>query len=537
MIRKINKIILTVFSIVVLGSCSDFLDRDSLVGLSEGELWKTQNDAILGANALYDPNREFINSIVIYGMMDDFSDISYQSWATGLTTGLFPANASLYSNSWGIFYKGIYRANTVLKKVPAISMNGDVKKRVLGEARFFRGFYYFKLWDYFGSIPLYDEAMNVDEAYKPRSTDKETYDFIVADMTEAYNLLPSSYTGTDKGKATKWAALAIRGKAHLWAKEYEKAAADFKLLMDNSDRKLATDYYSLFRAAGNNNSEVIFDVQYVAIQGYGIATDRNYGNARGITTGAQRTRPTNELVNAYEMIDGTAFDFKNFTNAAGSVFNPDNAEDWNDEASVRKLFENRDPRLQQGIVVPWSTYIGKGDISYLYRYPVVASDPNAYVPVWTNGSYAWRKFVEAGSTYALQDNMPINFPVIRLADVILMYAESQNEALGSPDQSVYDAVNAVRKRAGMPNLPMGLSKTQMTERIRHERMVELCGEGQRYSDIRRWKIGKDVVDGVWMNTFTGVRIRQRGFPDNYYLWPIPQSEIDLNPLLVQNPSW
>ena len=119
---------------------------------------------------------------------------------------------------------------------------------------------------------------------------------------------------------------------------------------------------------------------------------------------------------------------------------------------------------------------------------------------------------------------------------MLMYAEAQNEAVGV-DQSVYNAVNAVRARAGIKELPAGLNQVQMREKIRHERMVELCGEGQRYSDIRRWKIAKDVVDGVWMTEFTGVNIRQRGFPDHYYLWPIPQKEVDLNPALEQNPGW
>ncbi|MCD2424018.1 RagB/SusD family nutrient uptake outer membrane protein [Niabella pedocola] len=533
----IKKIMIATLSVLVLGSCNKFLDRNSLVGLSEGDFWKSEQDAVTGINAIYNANREFTNSIVIYGMMDDFTDISYQSFATGLTTGVFPANASFYSTSWGIFYKGIYRANTALKKVPEIQMNESVKNRTLGEAAFFRGYFYFKLWDYFGGVPLYDYPMNVDESFKPRNTEKEVYAFIVKDMTDAYALLPGSYDAANKGRITKWAALAMRGKAHLWAKEYEKAAADFKELMEKSDRTLVGDYHTLFRVAGNNNSEVIFDVQYVAQQGNGLATDRNYGNARGATTGSQRTRPTPKLVNEYEMKDGTPFDFANFKNAQGTVFNPDNAADWKDEASVRKLFENRDPRLQKGIVVPWSTFNGKGGIDYLYRFPVVTSDPAAYVPVWTNGSYAWRKFVETGSVYTLQDNMPQNFPLIRLADVMLMYAEAKNESAGVPDQSVYDAVDAVRIRAGMPRLPAGLNKEQMRERIRHERMVELCGEGQRYSDIRRWRIARDVVDGVWMTEFTGVKIRQRGFPDNYYLWPIPQSERDVNPNLTQNPGW
>lgn len=531
-----KKIITSIIaSVFFLSSCSDFLDRNSLVGLSEGDFWKSQEDAIMGVNSLYNTNREFTNSIVIYGMMDDFTDIAYQSWATGLTTGNFPTNAVFYETSWGIFYKGIYRANTAIKQIPGIEMNETMKNRTLGEAKFFRGYFYFKLWDYFGGVPLYDYPMNIDEAYEPRNSEQEVYEFIVKDMTDAISLLPESYGQSDKGRATKWAALAMRGKAHLWAKQYAKAAADFKELMENSDRKLVDDYHTLFRVAGNNNSEVIFDVQYVAESGHGIATDRNYGNAGGATSGSQRTRPTPELVNAFEMIDGTPFDFKNYKNAQGTTFDPNNPEDWNDEASVRKLFENRDPRLHKAIIVPWSEFEGKSG-TLLYKFPVDKTDPNALVPVWANGSYSWRKFVETGSVYTLQDNMPLNFPLIRLADVMLMYAEAQNEAVGA-DQSVYDAVNAVRKRAGVKELPAGLSQSQMRERIYHERMVELCGEGQRYSDIRRWKIAKDVVDGVWMTEFTGVKIRQRGFPDNYYLWPIPQKEMDLNPNLVQNPGW
>ena len=275
MIKKINKIVLVLLALGTLGSCKDFLDRNSLVGLSEGDFWKSEQDAVMGVNAIYDANREFTSSIVIYGMMDDFTDIAYQSFATGLTTGVFPANAAFYSTSWGIFFKGIYRANTVLKHVPGIQMNGSMKNRLLGEATFLRGYYYFKLWDYFGGVPLYDNPMNVDEAYLPRNTDREVYEFIVKDMTDAYGLLPESYDAANKGRATKWAALAMRGKAHLWAKEYAKAAADFKELMEKSDRRLLQDYHTLFRVAGNNNSEVIFDVQYIAEAGRGIATDRN----------------------------------------------------------------------------------------------------------------------------------------------------------------------------------------------------------------------------------------------------------------------
>lgn len=536
--KKINKLIIISLTVCLLVSCKkDFLDRNSLVGLSENAIWTSEKNAEMGINAIYDANREFTNSIVIYGMMDDFTDISYQSFATGLTTGQYPANAAFYATSWGIFYKGINRANTAIEKLPGIEMNEDVKNRMLGEAKFLRGYFYFKLWDYFGGVPLYDEPVDIKNALKARNTDEEVYQFIVKDMTDAYGLLPGSYGQADKGRATKWAALAMRGKAHLWAKEYQKAADDFKVVMDQSDRSLVSDYQSLFHVSGNNNSEVIFDVQYVALKGYGVATDRNYGNAMGATTGSQRTRPTPKLVNSFEMNDGTPFDFNNFTNADGETFNPDNPADWQDETSVRKLFENRDPRMNMSVVVPWSTFNGRGGIDFLYKFPVDNTDPTAYVPVWANGSYAWRKFVETGSVYTLQDNMPVNIPLIRLADVILMYAEAKNESLGTPDSEVYDAIDTVRHRAGMPDIPDGLTKEEMRDRIQHERMVELCGEGQRYSDIRRWRIAEDVVDGVWMTEFTGVNIRQRGFPERFYLWPIPQSEMDINPNLVPNPGW
>ncbi|SCD19145.1 SusD domain protein [Proteiniphilum saccharofermentans] len=537
---KKQNIILILLSICLLSSCDDgFLNRNSLVGLSEGGFWTTQENAILGTNSLYHANREFTNNIVIYGMMDDFSDISYHSLNIGLTTGSYPANAGFFLNSWGIFYKGIYRANTALKYIPDITMDSQIKDRCLGESKFFRGYFYFKLWDYFGGVPIYDFPMNPSEAYKPRDTEKDVYEFIVKDMTDAYALLPASYTGTDIGRATKWAALAMRGKAHLWAKEYAKAAADFKELMEKSDRELLDDYHTLFRVAGNNNSEVIFDVQYIEEAGHGIQTDRAYGasTSSNATSASQYTRPTNELVNSYEMIDGAPFDFSNFTNAKGEPFDPNVAENWHDEASVKRLFENRDPRLQQSIIVPWSTFVGKGDVVFTYRFPVTSA-PDSYQIVWQNGSYAWRKFVETGSVYSLRLYTPQNIPLIRLADVMLMYAEAQNEALSSPDQSVYDAVNAVRNRAGMPGLPTGLNKDQMRERIRHERKIELCGEGQRYSDIRRWRIAKNLLDGVWMREFTGTQGRhQRGFPDHFYLWAIPQQEITLNPELKQNPGW
>lgn len=533
---KKNIVSLIIAVLALMPSCdSSFLDRSSLNEISETALWKTEDDAIQAINSLYETNKTFNNSICIYGFMDDFTDISYQSWATGLTTGSYPTNAGLYLDTWTTFYRGIYRANTALRKLPDMNISEDIKNRCLGEAYFFRGYFYFKLCDFFGGVPIYDSPVDVKDAYKPRDTESAVYDFVVEDMTKAYELLPSEYPQADMGRATKWAAMSMRGKAHLWNKRYAEAAEDFKTVMTQSGRKLHPDYGEMFQVEGNNNSEVIFDVQYIEVQGHGLATNKWFGFTSAAISGGQRCRPTNELVNAYEMKDGTPFSFANFTNAEGKPFDPSNAKDWEDAESVKKLYENRDPRLGQSVVVPWSTFKGKNDVVYTYKWPVT-TDADQLVLIWP-GNYAYRKFVPTGQAHALDQNAPINFPLIRLADVMLMYAEAQNEASGA-DGTVYDAVNQVRARAGMPGLPTGLSKEQMRDRIRHERMVELCGEGMRFSDLRRWRIAKEIIDGLEMRPFcTATSIRKRGFPDNFYYWPIPQAEIDLNPALEQNPYW
>lgn len=535
--KKILSYVSIALCLFTFSACdSSFLDRASKSELSEEVLWKTADDAVQAVNALYHSNREYYNQIVIYGFLDDFTDCSYQSFATGMTTGSYPTNAAFFLNPWISFYKGIYRANTAIKRLPDMNIDENLKKQCLGEAYFFRGYFYFKLWDLYGAVPVYDTPMSPSEAYKPRAKEEEVYKLIVDDMTQAFSMLAASYTGSDVGRATKWAALSMRGKAHLWAKEYASAAADFKQVMTESGRSLYPDYSTIFHIEGNNCSEIIFDVQYFEQSGQGLAVNVTWGTQSGAFSGQQRCRPTNELVNAFEMKDGTPFDFKNFKNAKGETFNPDNAADWEDEASVRALYENRDPRLQASVIVPWSTYVGKDDKSFIYRYPADNTQADQLKLAWM-GNYVWRKFLPAGTkNNTIYNQVPQNLPLIRLADVMLMYAEAQNEA-SSPDNSVYEALNAVRRRAGVAEVTETLTKDQMREKIRHERMVELCAEGIRYSDIRRWKIAKDVVDGVWMKSFIGANIRQRGFPDNFYLWPIPQAEIDQNPALEQNPGW
>ncbi len=529
-----TKILSLIIAITFLFSCQDsFLQRDSLSQLSEGTFWANEKDATTGVNSIYFAVREFTNYVTPYGMLDDFSDITYQTFSMGMTTGQYVAYGALFGTPWGIFYKGIYRANTAITRIPEIDMDENTKLRLVGEAKFLRAFFYFKLMDYFGGVPIYDQPMSYNEAYKPRNTVDEVAEFILKDLTDAIESLPQSYSAADRGRATKWAAMSLRGKVYLYTKKWDKAAADFDYVIKNSDRDLHPVYSQLFNFNWENNKEVIFDVQYIMVSGYGNRCDIYYGNRNTQTSGWQQTVPSTVLVDSYEMADGTPFDWNNFKIINGQPFNPNLASDWAKSDLVKQIFNNRDPRLQQTVLVPWAEFVGANNKTLTYKLPTVATDVDAFKPNFL-GVYAWKKFVHQGTENTQRYDSPTNIPLIRFADVLLMYAEAKNE-LSGPDQSVYDAVNRVRARVSMPKIPSG-TQDEVRERIRHERKVEFPGEGLWYSDIRRWKIGVSLCNHV-VKGFLGNSLRTRGFAEREYLWAIPSAEIDLNPKLTQNPSW
>ena len=404
---------------------------------------------------------------------------------------------------------------------------------MVGEAKFLRALFYFKLRDYYGGVPIYDQPMNYDEAYKPRNTVDEVVTFILKDLTDAIDLLPESYSGSDLGRATKWAAMSLRGKTYLYAERWGEAAADFDYVIKHSDRDLHPEYYQLFNYKWEDNQEVIFDVQYIMVAGSGNRCDITYGNRNTQTAGWAQTVPTRILVDSYEMADGTPFSWDNFKIINSVSFDPDNENDWAKEDLVKEIFNNRDPRLLQTVVVPWSEFVGANNKTLIYKWPNNASDEDCFISNF-KAVYEWKKFVHQGVENTQRYDSPNNIPVIRFADVLLMYAEAKNEESG-PDQSVYDAIDRVRARVSMPAVPEG-TQAEVRERIRHERKVEFPGEGLWYSDIRRWKTGVDLCNHV-VKGFIGNSLRTRGFAEREYLWAIPSAEIDLNPSLTQNPGW
>ncbi|MET3498650.1 tetratricopeptide (TPR) repeat protein [Mucilaginibacter rubeus] len=478
--------------------------------------WQTSDDAVKGINAVY-------GSLIIDGSYMRFSPIventrgddatSYSPWDQIYNMGKFNMQSSgagvLFS--WTAYYQGILRANEVLKYVPAINMDAELKKRVLGQAYFLRGLYYFHLADFYKNVPmpLIPAGSSADYFQKQQPQDV-VWAQVISDFKAAEGMLPTTYSGLSPdgqiGRATRGAAAAFLGKTYLFTKKYAEAAAEFKSVIDMGTYSLVANYYDNFFANNENNSESIFEVQFSRDAG---GTDLGWGgdpssgwgrtSARAITFGAASfgftdVQPTPALYNEYLQEKTTSggvdprLDVTMYYNKPGEkLYNQDFAARYAGSSSLNALFchkyENGDS--------------GQAD------------------------EYDWRS--------------GINERLMRYADVLLMYAECLNE-LGQTNDA-YQYIQRVRSRVGLPNLATvkpGMSQAEMRDQIGHERFLEFSLEGHRFDDIRRWGWLQDAAKLAWLksrdpefNTYTAGK---------EYL-PIPLSEVQTNVGLVQNTGY
>ncbi|QNL49581.1 RagB/SusD family nutrient uptake outer membrane protein [Olivibacter sp. SDN3] len=534
-------------ALIIVGCKSSLLETQPYDRIGEEQMWQTEAQAIMGINAIYNNLRDE-NVYREYYMLDCLSPYAYgydrleQEMAGTATT--FSAT---YTNKWRELYKGIQRANDALFHIPAMeTVDPTLKDRLIGEAYFLRALHYFNLLDFYGSVPIYEEPIAYDEAFNPRNTVEEVRAFIRADLDAAETLLPATYSASEFGRATKGAAIALRGKLALYAGDWQSAEEDFKTVM-GMDYSLHPVYSELFRSETERNSEVIFSIQNVAVQGLGENLSFRLGTRA--TRGSCWTNgvPSPILVDSYEMEDGSPFVWDNVISGYSNMSLEERDALFRDPDVIKTVYEGRDPRLQQTIITPYADYLGANNVTYTLAWPFV-NDIQPYFHIrhnWNaNALYLWRKFVSIGDESLMREDGPIDFPVIRLADVLLMYAEARNESLGGPDNEVFNAINQVRQRAGMPELQNSdgsnptyvANKEEMRERIRKERAVELATEGVSYSDVRRWKIAQEVCNGPILEFTTRV-LKERVFTARDYLWPIPQAEVDQNDQLEQNPGW
>lgn len=440
---------------------------------------------------------------------------------------------------WANNYSYIYQVNTFIERIEGSKFNEDTKTSFIAEARALRAVFYFELYRFYGGVPIIKKPFYFTDtsAYKlTRSTRDELAAFIIDELTESAKDLPVTRTGVDLGRMEKGAALGMLARIQIYQASlkndaflFEQAALAAKSVMDLNRYSLYPDYDKLFLAKASSsppNKEFMLYYHYVpeTMLGWGRGGGWALLNAPLSMGGWSGARPTLNLVDEFEMIDGKLY-------TESPLYDDQHP------------YDNRDPRFYASIYYQGSTFKGKPFENWEGGKDYFSNDCE------TTGFFVKKGIDETIPSYYAFNGGPMDQydPYLRYSDVLLMYAEAQNEFTG-PDASVYNAVDQVRERAGMPLYPQGLTKDQMSDKIRHERHIEFNMEESFFHDIRRWGIAVEMSNrDIWGQkiikntdgsiTFDRHMYQKRTFNEKYIFFPIPQSEIDKDANLVQNPGY
>lgn len=542
--KKYLSIIAAALLMGSFSSCSDFLDRYPLEELSDESFWKTEKDAEMAVSNLYnvlptwDVDEAINSDDAVHGI----------KWAAGnQSKGVYdPADYG-----WSGEYGYIRQANLVLEKIQEMDLSEDAYKKLEGQARFFRAYTYFTLIRSFGAVPYIDKPLELTDVENITRTPKdEVYAKVMEDFDIAIANLPVQWDEANSGRITKGAAMAMKARAALYYNNWETAMTEAKNVMDLGqyelyDKDNTGRYKELFWEVADGCDEFILSVQFNA------PTRTHYliGWECFPTLGWGGLNPTQSLVDAFEDINGAPI------TSDASVYDPTNP------------FANRDPRLEVNVLHDGETMYG-----VTIKVAPLSSSGNTGIgqhgDATATGYYQQKWLDPSIDPQSTGWDMGKDWVVIRYAEVLLTYAEAKNE-LSPLDPSAFDAVNQVRRRVGMPDL-QNTDPTKPTycgtqddlrKRIWNEWRVEFALEGgKRQWDIRRWGIAKDVLNAPFEGLrytlvddpnapkgdngkkcilYVGEPLKLAGshYEDHNYLLPIPQTEIDLNPKLEQNPGY
>jgi tetratricopeptide (TPR) repeat protein len=516
-------------------SADKLLDVTSPTTVSDETFWTQENDAVLTLNGTYSQLPDWFEVIGHDGLTDNGAVNRQFDNRYVFSDGTFDPQSSYGRDRWNRWFPGVARANILLgniDRIPAGKIDPNRKNRYIAEAKFLRGVLYLQLVASYGPVPMPLTPMTDAEARQlTNATVPQIYDQIIKDLDEAAAVLPVSYTGSDIGRATKWAAVAFKARAALYAGRYQAAADAAKQVIDANVYSLHPNYGELFLYAGESSKERIFTRNYAKTT---QATGQNnnifgeYGPPTNSAAG--RVVPIRQLVDAYQMKDGLPI-----TTSPLYV-----AKAWT-PADTLSYTSNRDPRLAFTVLYPGAPWDGG---TFDSRPRGISSKPEAIDLGNENVSvtgFNIRKYIDLADKTD-RGNGGIDVILMRYADILLMYAEAKFELGQGADPAALAAFNAVRQRPSV-NMPPVAALTR--DLIRNERRVELAFEGLRLFDIRRWKIAEVVMPapaacGIDYINAQSQTVRQcqpasaRQFPARAYLWPLPQTELDLNPNLKQN---
>lgn len=535
--------------ILMLGlaiSCSNELETTPLASLTDQTVWSSEANAFIALTGCYRGNIPF-NSTGFESDWNSYSGMIFLEFASdnaldrrATTTGnstlhklsdgtLNSSNASI-KNYWTNSYSKVAKCNDFIEKIDKVPASQAVIDRMKSEARFLRAIQYFYMSQYFQDVPLVTKSLSKEEAnLVKKATKAEITTFVVTELTECAALLPrhKDIKATERGRASRQAALAFLGRTYLGVKDFAKAAAAFKQIIDLGDNIIDPNYQTIFFPSNQNSNENIFATNYLENLAGNALTQHAWPAVVG---GWHLVCPMGSLAESYEFTDGTPFSY------TSPLYDP------------KDFGKNRDPRL--GYTLLWDQTYFKGKKYVCHPDSTKSVDQLGAGKQTTYTGFGLRKFFDEGFGGGLF-YYGANAVVVRYSEVLLSYLEGILEAGQPIDQALLDAtINKVRGRASV-NIArvMETDRTKLREILRRERRVELALEGLRYWDLLRWDIAKDVLKadfygasfpgaknmrkkGTATDTYNRWFVITRGFrtPDDNK-WPIPQSEQDINPNL------
>ena len=473
---KARNICCLFLTVLTIASCKkDFIDLKPISSATTANFYNTAEDfknAVNGAYASLQFSGTYGSDSYVFGEIRSDNSVPV---ASGSVTDqdefdrFYIRTTNPYiNNRWNDCYRAISRCNPILDRIGAVAMDTALKSRYIAETRFIRALIYFNLVRTFGDVPLVlKEITDPDEGYEyGRNPKAEVYAQIEKDLAEAEPVLPVSYSGSDIGRATRGAAKAILGRVFLAQKKYPAAAAKLKEVITSNQYSILPVYADIFKVSNKNNKESVFDVQY---KSGGVGQGNPWPNSFAPQNSGNAVIP--------------------FGGGGNNAPTDDLIRDY----------ENGDSRKNVTIA---TSYVNASGVTI----------PGNFV----------KKYYDVPSTANDNGN---NIPVIRYADVLLMYAECVNEAGYQASGEAFTYLNAIRNRAGLSNLTPANVTDQQAFRLamEHERRVEFAFEGLRWFDLIRTDRAIPVINGkaAQINLVNPVT-------QNNLVFPIPQSQIDIN---------
>jgi hypothetical protein len=584
--KTILRYSLGILLLLQANSCNqDFMNITPPGSMSDASVWSDPALAEAFVNDMYRGLGHGIKELMAGSMVDESHFIHNYGSAQVVASNITPADLGSWGRGdfeefrWSDMYRRIRQVNLFFENIEKVPFTNEAQKtRMLGEVHFLNAYFYHNLVRLHGGVPLVTRSFGLqDDFFIPRNTLEECIDYIVSEADAAANLLPLTHEGSSIGRATKGAALALKSRILLfaasdlvhdasWAGGYEHpelisyVGAD-RAAMWNAAKEAALDVIELgiyeLQDSGDpskdytdvfllkNSKEAIFSRYFIKSRGWedgalpGLCNGPNsYHNWGGNT-------PTQELVDDYEMADGSAFD-------------------WDNPAHAAAPYENRDPRFYQTILFDQAVWRPRPadtkDLDPIGKVLIRAVETSAGVwqpgldtrdgPIedWNGGysGYYMRKFIDPAIEHeyaAAGGNQEAPWHFFRLAEIYLNYAEACIETGDETNAKLY--LNMLRDRAGMPDITE--SGQALVDRYRNERRIELALEQHRYFDVRRWMIAESAygdAHGIVIEDplsgpveYSISTIQERAWNDKLYFLPIMQTEMDKNLNLIQNPLY